>query len=95
MEAQEALKDVRGKSSEVFDDLVHKGEMMEMAFEHKTKTMMKKNNLGAISVPNVDLSNFKMEDRIKKMRARLSRNNDDDDAMMARLEERTPSPKKA
>lgn len=75
MEAQEALKDVRGKSSDVFDDLVQKGEMMEMAFEHKSKQMGQqikdKTGVGTLSI----------DDRIKKMRSRLvkTRGNDGDD----------------
>ena len=78
-EAQEALKDVTGKTSEVFDDLVQKGEMIEMAVSSKRKDLMKK-----AGVPSLD-----MEDRIAKMRSRLSRGEDvakDIDAMEARLD---------
>ncbi|WP_371396516.1 phasin family protein [Fretibacter rubidus] len=69
MEAQEALKDVRGKSSDVFDELVQKGEMMEMAFEHKSKQVteqVSKQVRDKASIPNLQL-----DDRIKKMRSRL------------------------
>lgn len=69
MEAQEALKDVRGKSSDVFDELVQKGEMMEMAFEHKSKQVteqVSKQVRDKTAMPNLHL-----DDRIKKMRARL------------------------
>lgn len=83
MEAQEALKDVRGKSSDVFDDLVQKGEMMEMAFEHKSKQVIDK---AASNIPNLKVSSLNMDDRIKKMRERLTRNHDDDSDILARLE---------
>jgi len=63
-EAQEALKDVTGKSSEIFDELVQKGAMIEKVVEVKGKNMMDK-----ASVPNFDI-----DDRIKAMRSRLSRN---------------------
>jgi len=62
-EAQEALKDVTGKTSGVFDDLVQKGEIIEAAVSSKRKDLMKK-----AGVPGFD-----MEDRIAKMRSRLSR----------------------
>jgi len=65
-EAQEALKDVTGKTSDVFDDLVQKGEMIETAVSSKRKDLMKK-----AGVPSFD-----MEDRIAKMRSRLSRGED-------------------
>lgn len=88
MEAQEALKDVRGKSSDVFDDLVQKGEMMEMAFEHKSKQVMDKaaSNIPKLDIPNLKVSGLNMDDRIKKMRARLIRNPDEDSDILARLE---------
>ena len=41
-EAQEAIKDVTGKSSDVFDDLVQKGEMIEMVVAEKRKDIVKK-----------------------------------------------------
>ena len=62
-EAQEALKDVTGKGSEIFDDLVQKGEVIEKVVEIKGKSMMDK-----ASVPSFDL-----DDRIHAMRSRLSR----------------------
>lgn len=65
-EAQEALKDVTGKTSDVFDDLVQKGEFIESAVSSKRKDLMKK-----AGVPSFD-----MEDRIAKMRSRLSRGED-------------------
>jgi len=65
-EAQEALKDVTGSTSKVFDDLVQKGEMIETAVSMKSKQMMDK-----AGVPSFDL-----DDRIQKMRSRLSRGED-------------------
>jgi polyhydroxyalkanoate synthesis regulator phasin len=65
-ETQEAIKDVTGKGSDVFDDLVQKGEMLEMVGKAKGKEMLEKAH-----VP--DMPDFDLEDRIKAMRARLSR----------------------
>lgn len=67
-EAQEALKDVTGKGSEVFDELVQKGEMLEIVGKVKGKEMLDK-----AAVPDFD---FDLDDRIKAMRARLSRGGD-------------------
>jgi len=67
-EAQEALKDVTGKGSEIFEELVQKGQVIEKVVEVKGKTMMDK-----AAVPNFDL-----DDRIKAMRSRLSRGDADD-----------------
>jgi len=88
-EAQEAIKDVSGKSSEVFDDLVQKGEMIEMAVGAKRKDLMGKANLSNLNVPdlkmpdlnmpNLNMPNLNMEERIKKMRARLMRMESGDD----------------
>lgn len=69
-EAQEALKDVTGKSSEIFDELVQKGAMIEKVVEVKGKNMMDKT-----SVPSLDI-----DERIKAMRARLSRSAADNGA---------------
>ncbi len=65
-EAQEALKDVTGGTSRVFDELVQKGEMIEMAVDAKRKDLMDK-----ASMPD-----FNMEERIQKMRSRLARGED-------------------
>ena len=61
-EASESLKDVTGKTSEVFEDLAQKGEMIEMAVSSKRKELMKK-----AGVPSFDF-----DERIAKMRSRLS-----------------------
>jgi len=67
-EAQEALKDVTGKGSDVFDELVQKGEMLEVVGKAKGKEILEKAQL-----PELDLPDFDIDDRIKAMRSRLSR----------------------
>ena len=67
-EAQEALKDVTGKSSEVFDDLVQKGAMLEKVGKAKGKEALDK-----AQMPNFDMPDFDIDERIKAMRSRLSR----------------------
>lgn len=66
-EAQGALKEVTGKSSEVFDDLVQKGEMIEKVVEHKGRELLDKTKVVDIEVPALEI-----DERIKRMRARLS-----------------------
>ena len=65
-EAQEALKDVSGKGGEIFEDLVQKGTMIEKVVEVKGKNLMEKAN-----VPNFDVPNLDLDERIKSMRSRL------------------------
>jgi len=79
-EAQEALKDVTGKGSAVFDELVQKGAMMEKVVEVKGKDMMDK-----ASIPNFEMPNFDIDDRIKAMRSRLSRGGETESDLEARL----------
>ena len=67
-EAQEALKDVTGKGSDVFDELVQKGEMLEVVGKTKGKEILEKAQL-----PEFDMPDFDIDDRIKAMRSRLSR----------------------
>jgi len=67
-EAQGALKEVTGKSSDVFDDLVQKGEMIEKVVEHKGRELLDKSVAGDIDVPSLEI-----DERIKRMRARLSK----------------------
>ena len=74
-EAQEALKDVTGKSSEIFEELVQKGQGIEKVVEVKGKSMMDK-----AAMPNFDL-----DDRLKAMRSRLSGGGDGDTDLEARL----------
>jgi len=73
-EAQEAFKEVTGKGSDIFEELVQKGQVIEKVVEVKGKSMMDK-----ASVPSFDL-----DDRIKAMRSRLSRG----DEMDANFEDR-------
>ena len=67
-EAQEALKDVTGKGSDIFDELVQKGEMLETVGKTKGKEILDKAQL-----PDFDMPDFDIDDRIKSMRERLSR----------------------
>lgn len=73
-EAQEAFKDVTGKGSEVFDELVKKGEMLEMVGKAKGKEALEK-----ASLPSFDMPDFDLDDRIKAMRSRLSGGGQDAD----------------
>lgn len=61
-EAKGAVDDLTGKSSEVFEDLVQKGEMLEKVVEYKGKEMLDKSRI----------KDFDINDRIKAMRERLS-----------------------
>jgi len=67
-EAQEALKDVTGSTSKVFEELVQKGEVIETAVSMKSKQMMDKAGAG--------MPSFDLDDRIGKMRSRLARGED-------------------
>ncbi len=67
-EAQEALKDMSGGTSRVFDELVQKGEFIEMAVDNKRKELMGKTGLPEFSMPDLH-----MDERIAKMRSRLMR----------------------
>lgn len=69
-EAQGALKDMTGKGSAVFDELVEKGEMLETVGKIKGKEMLEK-----AKVADLDLD-FDVDERIKAMRARLTRSVD-------------------
>ncbi len=66
-EAQEALKDVTGKGSEVFDELVKKGEMLELVGKTKGKEALEKAH-----IPSFDIPDFDLDERIRAMRSRLS-----------------------
>ena len=65
-EAQEAIKDVTGKSSEIFDELVQKGEMLETMGKAKGKEALEK----------AQIPDFDIDDRIKAMRSRLARSDE-------------------
>lgn len=60
-EAQGAIKDVTGKSSAVFDDLVQKGQMFEAVGKAKGKELVSK-----AQVPDIDI-----DARIKSMRDKI------------------------
>lgn len=61
-EAKGAVGELTGKSSEVFEDLVQKGEMLEKVVEYKGKEMLDKTGI----------KDFDINDRIKNMREKLS-----------------------
>jgi polyhydroxyalkanoate synthesis regulator phasin len=67
-EAKDAVKDVAGKGSGAFNDLVQKGEMLETVGKAKGKEMLEKAQL-----PDFDMPDFDIDERIKAMRSRLSR----------------------
>lgn len=79
-EAQEAIKDITGKGSDVFEELVMKGQMIEKVVEVKGKDMMGKAQMP--SMPDLNL-----DERIKKMRSRLNRGEDEQiDDLEARMD---------
>ena len=67
-EAKGAVDSLAGKSSEVFDDLVQKGEMLETVGKSKASELVGK---GKAAVEDIK-PDLEMDDRIAKMRARLS-----------------------
>jgi len=66
-EAKGAVDDLSGKSSEVFEGLVQKGEMLEKVVEYKGKEMLDKSGI----------KDFDINDRIQNMRERLSGGKED------------------
>lgn len=67
-EAKGAVDTVTGKSSEVFEQLVQKGEMLETVGKYKAEELL---NKGKTAVPDLEMPDFKMDDRIARMRSRL------------------------
>lgn len=67
-EAKGAVDSFTGKSSEVFDELVQKGEMIETVGKFKANELVGK---GKAAVEDIK-PDFEIDDRIAKMRARLS-----------------------
>lgn len=67
-EAKGAVDSLTGKGSEVFDELVQKGEMVEAAGKYKANELVGK---GKSAVDDIT-PDFDIDDRILKMRARLS-----------------------
>ena len=73
-EAKDAVKDVAGKGTGAFNELVQKGEMLETVGKAKGKEMLEKAQLPEFDMPDFD---FDIDDRIKAMRNRLSRGGKD------------------
>jgi polyhydroxyalkanoate synthesis regulator phasin len=67
-EAKGAVDSITGKGSEVFDELVQKGEMLETVGKYKASELVGK---GKAAVEDIK-PDFEIDDRIAKMRARLS-----------------------
>ncbi|MEP3654001.1 MAG: phasin family protein [Litorimonas sp.] len=67
-EAKGAVDTLAGKGSEVFDELVQKGEMLETVGKYKANELVGK---GKAAVEDIT-PDFEIDDRIAKMRARLS-----------------------
>ncbi|MEE9346750.1 MAG: phasin family protein [Robiginitomaculum sp.] len=88
-ETKEAIKDMSGEASEVFDDLVQKGEMFEMVIGMKSKEMLDKTGVKDVKMPDIHMPDLHMDKRIKKMRDRLKASAGfDDDIPSAGLEAR-------
>lgn len=67
-EAKGAVDTLAGKGSDVFDELVQKGEMLETVGKYKANELVGK---GKAAVEDIT-PDFEIDDRIAKMRARLS-----------------------
>lgn len=67
-EAKGAVDSLTGKGSEVFDELVQKGEMLETVGKYKASELVGK---GKAAVDDIK-PDFDIDERIAKMRARLS-----------------------
>lgn len=67
-EAKDAVKDAAGKGTGAFNELVQKGEMLEMVGKAKGKEILEKAQLADFDMPDFDI-----DDRIQAMRERLSR----------------------
>ncbi len=67
-EAKGAVDTLAGKGSDVFDELVQKGEMLETVGKYKASELVGK---GKAAVEDIK-PDFDMDERIAKMRARLS-----------------------
>jgi len=89
-EAKGAVDTLAGKGSEVFDELVQKGEMLETAGKYKANELVGKGSelvgKGKAAVEDIT-PDFEIDDRIAKMRARLSGAADKrDDRLTARVD---------
>ena len=82
-EAKGAVDSIAGKGSEVFDELVQKGEMLETVGKFKANELVGK---GKAVVEDIT-PDFEIDDRIAKMRARLSGSVEkSDDHLSARMD---------
>lgn len=79
-EAKETLKGVAGDGSEIFDDLVQKGQMIEMTVGAKSKEMLGKAGVSDLKMPDLSMPDLHIDERIKKMRARIKSSAGFDDA---------------
>lgn len=75
-EAQGAIKDFAGETSQVFDDLVEKGEFIELSVDAKRKELLKKGGVPEINMPDLKVPDLNLDERIAKMRSRLMRAED-------------------
>lgn len=82
-EVQEGLSKASKGTSQVFDDLVQKGEVLETIVTHKGKEAFDK---VSDTIGDKVGDGFDMDDRIAKMRARLKRGGGDDADMEDRLD---------
>lgn len=83
-EAKGAVDSLAGKSSEVFDELVQKGEMLETVGKFKAGELVGK---GKAAVEDIK-PDFEIDDRIAKMRAKLSGATEKrDDRLSARVDQ--------
>lgn len=83
-EAKGAVDTLAGKGSDVFDELVQKGEMLESVGKYKASELVGK---GKAAVEDIT-PGFEIDDRIAKMRARLSGAAEkQDDRLSARVDQ--------
>lgn len=75
-EAQGAIKDMTGETSRVFDDLVQKGEFIELSVDAKRKELLKKGGVPELNMPDLKVPELNLDERIAKMRSRLMRAED-------------------
>ena len=83
-EAKGAVETLTGKSSEVFEELVSKGEMLEAVGKYKAEELVGKGKAAVDDIkPDLDI-----DDRIARMRAKLSGGSDKQgDRLTARVDQ--------
>lgn len=83
-EAKGAVDSLTGKSSAVFDDLVAKGEMVEVVGKFKAEEILEKSKAAVEDIT----PDFEIDERIARMRSRLSGVKDDgSDRLAARVDQ--------